>query len=192
MKNKQVIKAQLFQKYFIRLCKEVTHNSNIQSDKNYKDIAVKIIVSGVKWMIYLSDKDYKESYPYIDASFKCIINMFLLFTPKEIATIFPPNKVYQGKKYNMKDYFYAQTMIDIYSEYGFKNNPELLYNFFTDLTNVDLWMFLVVHEKLYYYSKEHQQEIKRRKQIHKIRKKFRECIILHKDSYETLNSAKDE
>ena len=79
MKNKQVIKAQLFQKYFIRLCKEVTHNSNIQSDKNYKDIAVKIIVSGVKWMIYLSDKDYKESYPYIDASFKCIINMFLLF-----------------------------------------------------------------------------------------------------------------
>ena len=90
-------KNELYQQYFLRLCKEyktIFKTYSYQIDKEY---VKKIIVSGVNWLANLTKKDVnKDTIVLIVTSLNVVFKSFLTLSAEEIANLFPTKIVYYG------------------------------------------------------------------------------------------------
>lgn len=102
---------------------------------------VKIIYYGVKYAIGLSkprNKEEAESQFLIISGLKSTMS---LLTLKEFMTIFPISKIFDGEKYQIKDYY---STIDVIKELGLKPNKpigENILEFILEYMNKDIMNF---------------------------------------------------
>lgn len=101
----------------------------------------RIIFWGVRSLGHGSEETYGAS----DAEERLFIYQFLTdlmdqITPRQLMSIFPINKEYDGDKYEMKDYFYT---IKKCKNHGLDKPLENSFNFLWDYYNRDTGAFIV-------------------------------------------------
>lgn len=106
------------------------------------DIRRKIVLYGVK-SINATNLDILD-YELLVGTFNTISmlnSMMGTFTPRELLTVFPIDKEYDGEKYEMKDYFYTRKFIE---EFGMDRViGEKMVEFHWDYRNREITRFAV-------------------------------------------------
>jgi len=171
-------KTKLYKKYFLRLCKEYKMLYMLRNPIIDKDYTTKLVMSGVNWLANIDEKELKQNSILVVSSMNVVIKSFLTLSAIEIANLFPPRKVYDGEKYQCKDYFSAIENISKYQQDGFHNKEERLECFLEDLTNVLIWKFLLIKIKLAPYIELYIQLKRQSAQRQRIRKHFKDFIVL--------------
>ncbi|MFJ7920514.1 hypothetical protein ACIQ6U_12215 [Lysinibacillus fusiformis] len=78
-----------------------------------KDTLKKLILLGVKTVVAIeSRKKDKDSLTLLFSIISFVNSLMELLTPREFETIFPIDKVYDGERWEMKDYFYTRKYIE--------------------------------------------------------------------------------
>lgn len=107
-----------------------------------KDAIKKIVFYGVKAVNtkdknrYSTDETITNDYDFI----RVITTMIEQLTPREFMQVFPISKIYDGKKYEVKDYFYTINYIE---EHGLDTAIGDAFNFLYEYTNIHTQIFTV-------------------------------------------------
>jgi hypothetical protein len=95
-----------------------------------RDEFMQCLYLGIKMITHLkTNPEMSEQLLYVCGVFNGMIG---LLTPREFMNIFPVSKTYDGKKYEIKDYFYTMEMINkhgIDNEIGVDNVLEFLFDY---------------------------------------------------------------
>lgn len=106
----------IYSRIFLRSLKEAVKELENESEQYY-EIFKKVILFGVKMIN--SSEEKNQDYNLLIIKFKTISNIQWLIsylTPKELETIFPISKEYDGERYGFKDYFYTKNYIKEFGE----------------------------------------------------------------------------
>lgn len=122
--------------------KELQANKNLDFDKEFDfEIHNKVIFWGVKALGRRSDSIQSEEFLYNTMHlYQFTINMLNKITPRQLMNIFPITKIYDGNKYESKDYFYS---MDKCNKHGLDVPIGNAFEFLWDYMNVDTGLFLV-------------------------------------------------
>jgi len=122
--------------------KQLNRNKHIDIDKGFDFEAHKqTILWGVRSLGYGS-KELYESTSIEDklALYQFVSDLIDRITPRQLMSIFPITKEYDGHKYEMKDYFYAMNKC---KEHGLDNPISNSFEFLWDYYNRETGGFVV-------------------------------------------------
>lgn len=99
----------------------------VEEKKKMAIISVKYLINR-KWSEYLSAKEAEDT-----LSFIFMVDEYLgQFTPREFMQVFPVDKVYDGERYQSKDYFYTMNYLkslDMDKPIGRENLSDFLWDY---------------------------------------------------------------
>ena len=134
-------KYNLYLDAFIKTIENYKHATELSDIKMYVKRA---IFYGVKW-INLKEVYDKTTIEKVEDTFtlaSSIKSLIGLLTPGELITIFPIDKVYDGAKWETKDYFYTMDCINKLDPNELIGADNVL-NLLWDYTNIDLMLFSI-------------------------------------------------
>src|SRR5699024_595090 len=123
-----------------QFARELRNNEYIEDEFDFEKHK-RVIFWGVKTLGFDSDTLYESS----NANEKLTLYQFLSelidrITPRQLMTVFPIEKEYDGRKYEMKDYFYS---IEKCKEHGLDVPIGNSFDFLWDYHNRDTGGFIV-------------------------------------------------
>lgn len=111
-------------------------------EKNYKDALKSLVFYGVK-IVNLKERESYMTQETSEADFdfiQMILGAIAELTPREFMQIFPITKVYDGDRYECKDYFYTR---DYIRGYGIDEIIGDGFSFLYEYTNIHTQIFTV-------------------------------------------------